>query len=45
VHARTFTVLTSLFVVLITLALLRSQRTRERLNTPAHATHAAPATR
>ena len=38
-HARTFAVLTPLFVLLIALALLRAQRTVERLNTPAHADH------
>jgi hypothetical protein len=44
VHARTFAALTALFIVLVALALLRSQRTSERLNTQLHASHAAPAT-
>jgi hypothetical protein len=39
VHARTFAVLTPLFVVLIALALLRSQRTCELLGTPPRASH------
>lgn len=37
VHARTFAVLTPLFVVLIAFALLRAQRTSERLSTPPQA--------
>lgn len=40
VHARTFAVLTPLFAVLIVLALVRSHRTAQRLNTPPHETHA-----